>query len=293
MAIVSMGALFVLGDQLAAALPGLLDRIFGDGANAGGTSSPAAGGGGGGQPTGNTAQNTPGTGTVQVTLSSGQVITMENYPVDLSKAVETAGGNGTTKRILVGFESAIQQLYEAGEINESEANQLQKLANLGHEMAALQKLVEDAADAANGDKKKFLATQIDFRGKTLDVNWMININMSFTGEPGDWANDPLNADTGAWGVMKDFIDEYKRIEKSGMIESAAVNSLVEQLSGDILRIAGAVENTMDRLSPHEDNYDPNADLGEFDHMMASTLTHDNSGGICNAGGGNDTGIHCP
>ncbi|MBY0403187.1 MAG: hypothetical protein K2X66_04755, partial [Cyanobacteria bacterium] len=97
----------------------------------------------------------PGIGTIQYTLQDGTSITLNNFPTDIPKLVETLGPNGTTDLISNALVKLSQKLRAEGKIEDTQLSQFRALAENGHNLAREQELLVQVSKEAGVDKKKF------------------------------------------------------------------------------------------------------------------------------------------
>jgi hypothetical protein len=131
----------------------------------------------------------PGLTQVQLRMADGTLLTLDNYPANLSKSIETVGGNGTTQLLLANLRSLAKQLVDQGKISQDEYNRMEALANQGHRLASIQKLLENAARSAP-DLNAFQNTSLVFEGKIYDHPYdlagLIDVN-----NESEWKNPEL------------------------------------------------------------------------------------------------------
>jgi hypothetical protein len=97
----------------------------------------------------------PGIGTIQYKLQDGTSITLNNFPTDIPKLVETIGPNGTTDLISNALIKLSQKMRAEGKIDDTQLNQFRTLAENGHNLAREQELLVQVSKEAGTDKQKF------------------------------------------------------------------------------------------------------------------------------------------
>lgn len=262
--------------------------------------------------------STAGTGTLKITLTSGKEITLENYPTDLPKSIETAGTNGTTRLMADSMKALVDELLAAGEISPQEAQKLTVLANAGHALAEAQRQVEDGYASAGWDFGQTDTVAVTVGGKNFpsltqaaDDLFVLytaddDAGMWAAIESGDYAgamqavSDSYTSWNGAGKLMTPFMAAYKDALDSGALSNPAANQVVSELSAKILMMSQSMgwaqlevaelaeagtKPSNELLTGNILSYMPN-------NMEVSTQTHVNSGGICTTGNGTDSGVHC-
>ncbi len=285
-AVIAIGGLSAFNQELEASLPDLLDRIFNGGGN--GVASSAMGNSISIN-SGSGAQSTAieGLGPVELTLSSGETITLTQYPTDIPSVIETAGANGTTEILLANLEQVIQEFLQAEEITPEEARTLMNLANAGHEIASAQKTLEEALlnnPSALDPTLRTIGTDGFYEALTVNVNGeetlinslyndlglayrrpsnysehqLTNDFLSLASEAkstnvGDDFGFVINPDSESKirvnfnSVMNDFIQEYTIANENGSLDSPLIKSIIDDLSSEIIQVNSDFSTTI-RLS---------------------------------------------
>ncbi len=291
-ALVAIGALTFLASSTSDNLPGLLDRIFGDG---------------GGSPSGGAVvagvSEVRGTRTVELVLSNGTTITLQDYPAEVGELVEAAGANGGTKIMASRLEDLAHRLLDAGEIDEAQARLLIDLANRGHRIGEVEGVLETAVADPDFDIHNTQGEgQLVFEGQAyrpMELAKKIGYSSPF-------GTDLFHQSAGQHGSMgadlKSFVDLYREAEASGAMRDpvveAVVSDLVRQIGYTAQEFTTATEHLVYRISQYEYDDQGNQtnhylmDKEHFIGRLASNLSHRSSGGICSSGGGEDSGIRC-
>jgi Flp pilus assembly pilin Flp len=254
-------------------------------------------------PSSSSASSPAGTQGLTITLSSGQQISLNDYPSKLKTSLQTNGANGTTAMLLANLDSVIQQLQAEGQVTDAQANLLIALSNQGHKIAEVEKLIEDALANANGDASKFLNTPITYNGKTYPGPKMLGQEIGFGIM---WNTDGAYQD----GVMaQQFRALYDQAVAQGALNDPVAQSIVNILTNQIANTADGVETAVYKISIGESSpsgYNQAAanSLTERDQSLgintqssladlpASTITNQDAAGICAAGSGTDGGKSC-
>jgi Flp pilus assembly pilin Flp len=261
----------------------------------------------------------PGATTLTLTLQDGTVITLDNYPANLGRAIETVGADGTTDMLAANLRTLARQLRDQGKITEAEYNQLADLANQGHRLAEIQRLIEGAATRAGGDKAAFNSQQIMFEGRgpynALELALLV----------GGSTRLPGNTELGAVGAeipqaVRDTFEQYRpqafaslnnnlqdfrigtefqkliqsklAVDQGAYMRDPALRTVVDHLFGQIFQTSHTftqVVGLTTNIGGEFEQYSPRA----LNQMTASTVNDTHSRSLCAAGGGVDTGVRCP
>lgn len=164
------------------------------------------------------------------------VSTQPNAPLvlsttELTETVQTAGVNGTTALLSDSLIALSNKLRQEGSIDESTYNTIAALANQGHTLARIEASVEIAAKAAgNGGGSAFNRTKAVLDGKSYsgpDLVTMLNST-----SPDIIAFQKLQSQ-----VLKDT-----------SLKNPDLNSVISQLSNNILNLANASATSGDWIS---------------------------------------------
>jgi len=210
----------------------------------------------------------------------------------LAKKIETAGANGTT-RILAGtIEAIAQQLFDAKEISQQQYDILMQLANKGHEMAEVERLLEGAIASVNGDTSKLDGMKLEFQGKTYEAGELYR----WVGESGANINSPELESMETVGgeqpgkLASEFLALYeKALGTGGTLDDPLVKATINSLSLQIIATGenfdGLIHDSLnnERDLPNEDN---------LNKELASEITDYSSSEICAAGDFKDSGTMC-
>lgn len=261
-----------------------------------------------GQPSGNgqtsgTASNNGTAGNVGFArLPDGTMLNLGNYPVILSKAVETSGVNGTTEQLLGSLESLIAKLVADGKLTPAQASAYNKLANAGHNLADAEKLIENTMTSCGSNISCLQNTPVVFKGQTygnLVAFETANIGFWETCEsPGVCSNptptlSSLNStgiQTNGWrGISGDFAQEYSALQSQGMLADPDMNKIVTALSTQILLMSDTLETTSGKTAVNDN---PDFTPENYASNIISGVTEYDSASICSVGGGTDSGVKC-
>jgi hypothetical protein len=235
---------------------------------------------------------------IGIRLPDGTMTYIDDVPRNLGQSVETIGASGTTELLAAALHSLGMQLKEADEISNQEAQLIVQLAQQGHKIAELQRLVEQAMKASNGNLEQLGNMRIPFDGQlysTMELAYLIGGAAQATENPDFGSFFKQYQDTALQGeqdlyagtVRHDFLQLLQQVQGSPLFENEAVGNLVNQLSTDINELAEVfAENThYTFLGEYSAN--------EFEKKVASQLTGTKSGQICQSTGQHtDTGSVC-
>jgi hypothetical protein len=243
--------------------------------------SPAKGAGGAGAsvPTGSS---------VNVALSNGKTLSLPSYPTNLGSQIITVGANGATNVLSDNLMNTAKQLLASGKIDETQYNNLVALANQGHQIASIEKAVEDSIAHLPPGQKFSLDMPITWNGQQVTAGELYNrISYFYISDPDLEAKGYLNDKADAGSDIQQLIALYQISLDSGALSDPAVNSLVTDLSSKIATLGNDFSSAMNALNQGQltpDNMNAS--------VAASFTSHTDSSGICTAGASTDTGIHC-
>ncbi|MCE3233888.1 MAG: hypothetical protein K0Q50_68 [Vampirovibrio sp.] len=228
-------------------------------------------------------------GSKKIKLSDNTEVVLNHVGENLKKTVETAGANGATERMLADLQSLTQQLVTSGKITEAQGNDLYALANKGYQIAALERQIEDVANAARSDRS-FLNTRIEYNGKQYTVEEAGEL-LGFASGVDPAKNIQRNPEyllslTDANSETKAFIQQYNKVMQNGSMEDPAVKGIVSQLSSNITYLTDIVVDVVWSIQ--------NSDLSvsQTQSHLVSLSTVFDSNGICSAGKGNSKNLKC-
>jgi hypothetical protein len=214
----------------------------------------------------------------------------------LLQRVTTLGANGATTIAADKIIAVARELKAQGKITDAQYNLLMKLANQGHRLGAIEKLIEDVGmDATNIRTYNF--TTVTFEGRRYTVEELGDLigyrppsgskysssGRAYTTMP----RDLLNPAYGAQRESQAFIDLYSQVERSGVLSDPTVKQIISQLSSEIIFLSEAVDQAKG-LAFAAGDINP----GDIQASVVSTVTHANSAQICATGNGKDTNNYC-
>lgn len=219
-------------------------------------------------------------------------------PKETAQRIQVAGANGTTREMLASFEKWIQQMRDAGEIDDTQANKLQKMANDGHYLANAEKALEDALSQGQ--------TRFTFEGKQYSAAQMAHeIGLEPDSGSSNWDLDP----TYSKAIIAPLATSYQQAKVDGTLSNPVVKQKVSEL---MMQIAAA----SDALSWNTDvalKSGANLQSAQFNQTTASYfeknlhgavvkisskatsasgLTRENSNQFCQMGSGKVQGQRC-
>ncbi len=227
-------------------------------------------------------------------LANGSTLNLDNYPVELSRSIQTAGANGTTQQLLANMRSLFEQLKKEGGLTSPQESALSKLANQGFLIGSYEKGIEDALIQSDGTNLSSLTATVNGETKRL---------VEFYGTLG------YNDSTKDQATVKLFRQYYDEAVAAGALSDPVTNRAVSILVDQIANIANGVENAADAVvrgdNPAKDFHKVvSENLAERDvslgldsqttllELGASVVTKADAGKICKVGQGQDTGASC-
>lgn len=295
--LVALGGVMAISDGLTNSMQGLSNR-FGPAGN----TAAATGGGGPATPATTTAISpTLGTTASAYPTSAAGFEQMMN---DLPNLIETSGGSGTTKELMAYLSSLGNELLANEEITPEQHNMLQELSNQGHYMARIQEAVELTYESADPNMHLVELTEqpvtLDTETKTIS-QWLQELNVN--GDVDNSTNiENLYKDPGAnLNQTFKFNELYMKAKQSGAMNNPSVASVVDRLSNSVINISNTF-NAGYRSNKSSITNDTGTDglavtVGKRleavkPKIKGSLATDANSAGICETGGGNDSGTLC-
>ncbi|MDX2084636.1 MAG: hypothetical protein SFZ03_04530, partial [Candidatus Melainabacteria bacterium] len=202
-----------------------------------------------------------------------------------SAAIETAAASGATNLYLAQLDAVIKTLEAQPTASTETIANLKALSTQGHQIAGIQKLLEEQAKA-NPDT--FKDQQFEWNGKTYTLGQMARL-VGGGASPEEVALQPFNPPQHIamerTEVLK-FINLYKQIENSNQLQPE-VQQAVKKLAGNII-FSG--ELTEDIIGYHTSRGRIEAD--KIREAMLSRVTEVNANGICTIGQGKRNGQSC-
>lgn len=304
--LVALGGVMAVSNGLTGSMQGLSNR-FG---NSGGTATAGAIGGIGANVSGGVSSTTTAATTPTVTTSYPvSAAGFEQMMDDLPNLIETSGGSGTTKELMAYLSKLGQQLEADGELTPAQNNLLQNLSNAGHKIGEAQAFfeahVKSFPEGTTVEDIKDIPIQFD--GQTYSFSEMNNLykidpensgsSYSLLDRPekivdyytqvqqdGDWDyNGPLTQEFGKYLL---------EANDAGILNNNDVKQVVEGLSAVVVNTALV----------QKDGFLHYQDYGTLQERLnrvvdrasdkASRISHKSSVGICETGGGSDSGTLC-
>ncbi|MGE0199461.1 MAG: hypothetical protein AB7P76_00680 [Candidatus Melainabacteria bacterium] len=215
-----------------------------------------------------------GSSTVTVTLASGRKITLVGYPTDIAGMVESAGGNGATLQLASLLSVLTDKLAVMGEITDEQHTQMTRLANQGHEIAAIEKMIEEQSQLAVSNNME--TTMVTYQGEQVPLQYLVN---QIGWQNIDYAvTDPLNP-TDAFPILSGFLNQYQAVRQSGVLNDPMVEAVVTSLVSEIAFLSEDVENL-------------SVDFQNLHQRLPAEVSHRNSADICAAGLAQGNGVQC-
>lgn len=259
----------------------------------------------------------------ECTLDLGSIV-LTGIPENFNEFIETAGASGGSDKVSELMSQIAQQLEAEGLKKESE--QVKKLAVMGHNIAVMQKSIEELVNSCNNDAACInnagnnvvpkpdgydetyypydASLQYkDFAGST-NLGGIKNLQMS------DFATytEMLSRDK----ISAEFINTLDSINSNNGI-SQDVKNIIQELSWDIGVIGEDFQNNVEFIAPEWfDKYSllspgtffdpitlqervepiPQDPISNFNNYKASKITHFDSALICVSGENTDSGTSC-
>jgi hypothetical protein len=215
-------------------------------------------------------------------LSNGNTIALPNFPSDVNTLVETSAANGATRVMASQLKILAEALKSQGEIDQSQSEQLLKLANQGYRIAQFQQMIEDTAKEAP-DFWTWRTQMMPFEGQMVNTSFFVeqlkafeiteqNVNQSAL------LNSPDLSSSG--DQLRSFVELYRQADQSGALKNPLVRDIVGSLSVDITKTSIYVANWAEFT--HHNNYETQFLMDQIQH--SAQQTNYQSSGICKTGG---------
>jgi Flp pilus assembly pilin Flp len=227
----------------------------------------------------------PSGNSVMYTTRTGAVIALPDYPQPISTTVNTIGANGTTALMANQILKIAQQLLDAGDISEEQYGTLVALANQGHYIAEVERILEAAA-AQVTTSEEYESTTVSFNGKEYTMN-SLRMLIGF----GTGSNNPATiknplSDTRAYPEASKFQALYQAAIESGALSDPVSRQIVETLATEIVYLSEVANCTSTEILQNSLTPD------QMTQRLTSHMTHRDSSGICREGRSLDNGIQC-
>lgn len=236
-----------------------------------------------------TSMPVPASSPIPVSLPTGQTILVDMAPINVQNSIQTNGANGTTTLLANQLMLIEQQLVQAGELTPEQANLFSKLANQGHRMANIERLVEQAATLAT-DTESYRQIRLTLDGQQYAPDELHNMLGWRDAEMHAFMltspEDAINMVPEKQSVeVKAFLAMYSELAKSNALQNPQVKANVDQLVTQITFLSDVTKSASAGLIRGDWSV-PMKDL------VVADSTDINSVGICQNGQRMDTGQSC-
>ena len=221
------------------------------------------------------------TKTLSFTTPSGSTVVLSDYPVDLAESLETLGSPGVTEVLAALMKETARQLVEQGDITTEQAINLVNLANKGYQISEVEGLL--ATEALNNPlETSYMGSLVTYNGYTYQ-------------NPYDMSNQLLtpagNRNQGyAVYTTSSLVDDYNALlataQSDGSLSIPAVNSLISNISNDILYLSNEV--SINNYAIMRGHLTP----AMSEAKIASQTTETHSDTICSTGNHTNQGLSC-
>lgn len=231
----------------------------------------------------------PSANPIPVSLPTGQTLLVDMAPVNAQNSIQTNGANGTTTLLANQLIAIEQQLLQAGDLTQEQANLFSKLANQGHRMANIERLVEQAATMAS-DTESYRQIRLTLDGQQYAPDELHNMLGWKDAEMHAFMltspEDAINMIPEKQSVeLKTFLSMYSELAQSNALQNPKVKANVDQLVTQIAFLSDVTKSASAGLIRGDWSV-PMQDL------VVADSTDINSVGICQNGRRMDTGQSC-
>lgn len=243
----------------------------------------------------------------------------KNIPPDFNEFVETAGATGGTKLLSSMLFQVADQLALNGE--HQQAEEVKKLATLGHNIAVMERQYEEQAQSCNydagclkafNDKMPSIPQGYDTTYYSTPLGGLTNYNLAHSGCIGMFkalkndGDSQYQTDLNKNHPAALFVDTFDALISRNDLDDST-KGIITELYYNIGIIGEDLENNYslayDAVTNSDSSYDPltgaafsqrrTTDIQTtFETYNASTITHFDSALICAAGGNTDSGVNC-
>jgi polyhydroxyalkanoate synthesis regulator phasin len=227
-------------------------------------------------------------GPIPVSLT-GQTVLVDMAPVNAKNNIQTAGVNGTTTLLANQLIAIEQDLAQNGELTPEQASLFSNLANQGHRMANIERLVEQAATMAT-DTESYRQVRLTLDGQQYApdelhnmLGWKDAHMHAFMLTSPEAAINMLPEKQSV--ELKTFLSMYSALAQSNALQNPQVKASVDQLVTQIAFLSDVTKNASAGLIRGDWSV-PMKDL------VVSESTDINSVGICQNGQQTDTRQSC-
>lgn len=231
---------------------------------------------------------------------------LNGMPADFNEFVETGGSSGGTDTLSNLIDQIAQQLEKSGKPDES--LEFKKLANIGHNLAAIQKEIEKEIKNCKGD----ITCMRNLENKTFpkppgydETYGALPAGKSYF-DMRNACNIGLAMNSHSDYLAQDFVDQYKKLMNISGVDDN-IKGVVRELTWDIGTIGEDFENNYSYIqwggSYNHQLIDPLTGqfytepsptnvINNFEKYRASKITNADSALICASGWRSDNGVNC-
>ncbi len=190
--------------------------------------------------------------------------------------VSVMGVNGSSSLVADQITALAHKLLDEGKITEAQANLFYNLANQGHSMASIEKIIEDGIHTHTDP--------VMYNGKSVWVGELTQ-ELGWRGPAGSQKTIDDMPPGNESPQMLSLLNAYKALAASGALSSPGTQELTMKLTTDIANMSEAMEDTVAKTST-------TLTAAAMDAELGSRLSDQKSSIICTQGKGADSGTHC-
>jgi hypothetical protein len=224
-----------------------------------------------------------------LSLPVGQALPLQMVPVDVKSSIQTNGANGTTSLLSNRITAIEQQLQQIGVLTPEQSELFKKLANQGHRMANIEKLIEQAGTMAN-DTESYRQVRLTLDGKQYApdelhkmLGWQDAQMHAFMLQT---PSDAINMLPEKQSVeLKIFLALYTDLAQSNALQNPQVKSSVDELVTQIVYLSDVTKGASAALIRGDWSV-------PLEDIIVSNASDIKSSNICQDGHRTDTGEYC-
>lgn len=239
-----------------------------------------------------TGENTALSATMSELVSQGFKATSAD---GILQAVGANGGAKTTEALLGGLEELVDQMEASGEMTADEADHFRRLANQGHRIAAIERIIEQAGERYDGDyanDQQFMAQRVEYNGRTVTIGQLSTLIDLPGGTPTNWYDHLYTGhvntsnDFFSPNELSSFVDIYQDSQKLEVVRKNP------ELYDYIYSMSSTVIMTGEQVGSLEFKTGNESAVRESLATSLSGKADQASANICTAGQNSSSGSSC-
>jgi hypothetical protein len=246
---------------------------------------------------------------VSIRLEDGSEIKLNGYPVQLKQSLETIGTNGTTDALADTLLSIAQQLLDQNKITPDEFNKIRAVSQKGHQIAAIQRFIEDRSQtktALSDFRSAFTYGGQSYKDPySFIVSLDIASQVQYDAHPDNQTQfkrlTPPEQELAVSLLKTSFKPDYIGNAQYELLKTASIVQNENVLKSPILQ--SVFQNLVGQIGSLSQNFSGSTwSIGEGQagniepsgllKLQASRNSDNKALSICDLGHGQDNGVHC-